>query len=258
MGTGRMLDKQRFRKKLLLGLLTSPLTLCPLVVGVTLLFAAWALSIKSGVALFAALACVLGAAGVFFTRLLLGDGKIAKAAVEEMQKEAHEAREKGLDELDRKLTEDGDSRTEASLRDLRALATAFNEARPASAGLSAGSAFDIASGVEQLFNRCVQSLARTLDLWRTAQKMVTPEAKKPILEQRESIIEDVGKSITQLGKVLAGIQGLESGGGESSELAGIREELDQRLAVAKRVEERMRSLDKEYAPGQFESPGETK
>jgi len=255
--SGRMLDKRRFRRKFLLGLLSSPLTLCPLGVGVTVLLVAWAFSIGTGVALFVAMGCILGALGTFFTRLVVGSEAISKAAVEEMQKEAHEAREKSLDELDGKLTRDGDPRTQASLRDLRALAKAFNESRTPGAGLNIESMFDIASGVEQLFNRCVQSLERTLQLWRTARKMATPEAKKPILERREGIIEDVGESIEQLGKVLVGIQGLGSGESASSELASIREELDQRLAVAKRVEERMRSLERQYDPGQFDSPGQT-
>ena len=257
MGSGKVLDKSRFRKKLLLGLLASPLTLCPLVMGVTLLLIAWAFSIKAGVVLFVAVVCILGAFGAFFTRLILGSETMEKAVIEEMRSKAHEAREAKLDELDRKLTEDGDPRTEASLRDLRALAKAFNESRTPGAGLNIESMFDIASGVEQLFNRCVQSLERTLQLWRTARKMATPEAKKPILERREGIIEDVGESIKQLGKVLVGIQGLKAGESASSELASIREELDQRLAVAKRVEERMRSLERQYDPGQFDSPGQT-
>jgi hypothetical protein len=244
-----MLAKGEFRKRLLLRLATNPFTLLPLVVGVTLLLAGWAFSMNSGALLFAAVACILGACGVFFTKLVLGNDKLTDSVVKEMQRDAHEEREKSLDELDGNLVADGDPRTEACLRDLRALAKASNEAKAPSAGLSARSTFDIASGVEELFNRCVVSLEQTLGLWRTAERMVTAEAKKPVLEQREKMIDEVKKSIAQLGKVLAGLQSLRTGEGMGAELAHIREELDERLTVAKRVEERMRSLEKQLDPG---------
>ncbi len=241
---------------MLLRLASSPLTLLPLVAGVTLLLLGWALSMNIGVLLFVAVACVLGATGVFFTRLVLGADKLADSVIQAMQKDAHEEREKSLDELDGKLVEDGDPRTEACLRDLRALTEAFNQARAPSAKLSVRCTFDIASGVEELFKRCVVSLEQTLDLWRTAERMATPQAKEPVLEKREKMIGEVGESIKQLGEVLAGLQGLRAGEGAASELASIREDLDQRLAVARRVEERMRSLERQLAPGELDSSGQ--
>ncbi len=249
-----MLDKGEFRKRLLLRLVTNPFTLLPLMVGVTVLLAGWAFGMNSGALLFGAVACMLGACGVFFTKLALGNDKLADSVIQDMQRDAHEAREKSLDELDRSLVEDGDSSTEACLRDLRALAKAFTEAGAPSAGLSAKYTFDIASGVEDLFNRCVLSLEQTLGLWRTAERMVTAEARKPVLGQREKMIDEVKESIAQLGKTLAGLQSLRMGEGMDSELAHIREELDERLTVARRVEERMRSLEKQLAPGAVTSP----
>jgi hypothetical protein len=249
-----MLDKGEFRKRLLLRLATHPLTLLPLVAGVTLLLAGWAFGMNSGALLFGAVACILGACGVFFTRLVLGNDRLADLVVQDMQRDAHEDREKSLDELDKSLVEDGDPRTEACLRDLRALATAFNEARAPSASLSASCTFDIASGVEELFKRCVLSLEQTLGFWRTAERMVTAAAKEPVLEQREKMIDEVKKSIAQLGKILAGLQSLRTGEGMGSELAHIREELDERLTVARRVEERMRSLEEQLAPGAVTPP----
>ena len=172
-----------------------------------------------------------------------------------MQKEAHREREKALDTLDRELTEDGDPRTEACLRDLRALAKAFRSAPKPSIDLKIHDAFSIAAGVEELFTRSVASLEKTLDLWRTAQSMATKDARGPVLAQREKMIEDVSESIKQLGKVLAGIEALKAGESVHSDLARIRGELDERLAVAKKVEERMRSLEKQIEPSGAEPEG---
>jgi hypothetical protein len=85
--------------------------------------------------------------------------------------------------------------------------------------------------------------------------MSTPEAREPVLAQREKMIADVTESIRQLGKVLAGIEALKAGESVHSDLARIRGELDQRLAVAKKVEERMRSLEKQIEPSGAEPEG---
>jgi hypothetical protein len=69
------------------------------------------------------------------------------------------------------------------------------------------------------------------------------------------MIADVKESVRQLGHLLAGIEGLAAGsGGEDSRLAEIRAELDQGLAVARAVAERMQALDRELA-GQQSEPG---
>jgi hypothetical protein len=234
------------RKRVLRKLLSSPGVLFLFLAGVTDLAVLWGFNIDSGLGVFAGLACILGAAGYFLSKWLLGGDKLAKEVIEEMKEEAREKNERDLDELEKRLCEDGDPRTEKNLRDLRELTRAFHESREGSLSLSSKASFEILSGVEQLFGRCVLSLEKTLQLWHTAQRMSRPEAREPILDQRERIIEDVDKSIRQMGKLLAEIQclGIEKNS-EESELARIRKELNQSLEVAKKVEERMQSLDRE-------------
>jgi hypothetical protein len=191
--------------------------------------------------------------GILLTRLLMGSENIARDILEEMEKEAITERERALDSLDQRLSADGDSRTEKSLRDLRALARAFQDDQSWLSTLNTKSTFDILAGVEQLFSRCVLSLEKSLKLWYTAREMTTDKARQPILDQRERIITDVAESIHQLGRILAGIQriGVHEGE-ENSELARIRQELDQSLQVAEIVEQRMQSIDRElnedYSP----------
>jgi len=76
--------------------------------------------------------------------------------------------------------------------------------------------------------------------------METDDAKKAIMDQREKIIDDVRESILQLGKIIAGLQHIETGAGSTdSDLARIRNELDQSLEVAKQVKKRMQEIDQE-------------
>jgi len=243
-----ILDKSKFNRKFLLGLFASPYSLVPFLVGWTDLLALWAFGLKSPPAAVAGVALILGSLGIFLTRLALGKQTIGKKVVEEMEKEAEAERERVLNELDRKLAADGVQRTEGSLRDLRALAKAFKNGRQWSDTVETGSVLEILGGVEQLFRHSVLSLEKTLELWYTARSMSTEEARRPIMKQRELIIADVGKSITHLGSILAHIQSLGVGGDtEQSQLANVRNELDQSLEVAKAVSKRMRSLDKELA-----------
>lgn len=245
----RVYDRDRFRKKYLLGLAAHPLTVVPFVTGVTALLAAWSLSLDVGVAVFAALACLLGASGTFLTRLVMGDERLSRRVIAEMQAEAAREHAARLDALDRALVEDGDPRTENCLRDLRALEKAFRELPAGGGAANTRDAFDIASGVEELFSRSVLSLEKTLELWRIARDMISDDGRRPVLAQRESIVDDVRKSIAQLGEVLVGVERLTAGAQPGFQLARLREDLDARLAVARRVEERMRSLEHDIGSG---------
>jgi len=240
-----VLDRSAFRKKLALKVFSSPATLFPIVAGITDFLALWVFGSKSGWWLFAGMAAVLGGLGIFFTRLLLDD-TASKKTVEALEQEAGKTRERALDELEQRLAADGDPRTESSLKDLRTLASVFRQGGSWTASLASRSAFDIAQGVEQLFDRCVHCLAKTLELWRIAQKMSGLEARAAILEQRERLIGEVDESIRQLGKILAGIEGIGTGQSSGdSELARLRSELDRSLEVARRVNRRMEDLDLE-------------
>jgi len=240
------INKSKFRKKYFLKLMSKPLCLFPFLVGATDLLVLWALSIPSGIGVFTGIAGILGAVGYFLTSLVTGNRVLTKTVIESIQQEALQEREKSLDELDARLTADGDSRTERNLRDLRTLATAFEDGGAWSGALNTPATIDILSGVDQLFKQCVFSLEKTLDLRYTASQIQSASARKPILVKREKIIRDVAESIQKLGKVLASIKllGMDEVSQES-ELAVIRRDLDQSLETAKKVKKRMVSLEKE-------------
>ena len=254
-----MLDEKTLKKRVWLRLLGNPLTVVPFILGMTTLAASWAMNWRPGLGLFAGVAGVLVATGSFFTRLLLFGERITQEAADDLARDEHEARQKALDALDQRLrAADDDARPETALHELRTLVKAFEEADGRDWNLNARSVFDVHSMVGQLFDQCVSSLEQTDRLWQTAQKLETAAARKPILHQREKIIAEVHSSIRQLSDALVSLQTMSSGGGSQAELTRLREELDQSLAVAKTVEERVNALVKDAVVSQREPPVQNK
>ncbi len=250
MSNDRDSSNKKIRRKILLRALSGPATLAPFVAGVTAMVGSWAAGGQPQMGVLAGLAGLVASVGIFLTKIFLNGESLAKKAVEETVQEEHAESEQALDDLDARLCEDKDPRTEAQLRDLRNLMKAFDELASAnSEGLSAVSNVEIASGVKALFDQCVQSLERSLKLYHTARRLKTPSARAPILKQREEIIEEVGSSLSQLGQVLVAIQNLGSGEGAVSELAKVGEELDQRLTVARQVERRVKAFESQLESG---------
>ena len=246
-----VLDEKRLRRKLILKLLSSPMTLVPMMAGITAIAGSWAMNVNMGVGLFLGLAGFMIAGGAFMTRLIVGGERAAKKAIEELQHETLAEQEKELDDLESRLKEDGDKRTEAALSDLRAIAEAFDGEDVWTHGLNSKSAFDIMEGVGRLFDRCVRSLEQTLHLWQLAAKMKTKDARRPILEQREEIIGEVARSISQLGKILVDVQKFEGSSETAAGLGRLRDELDQSLDFAKQVEEKVKMLDREFSTAEL-------
>lgn len=236
-----------FKSRYVLKLLASPASLVPILFGITDLLALWTFNIRSGAAAFAGLAGILGGLGIFLTRFLTGDAKTSESVVESLQNDAVKQREKALDDLDYRLCQDNDPRPEGLLRDLRVLAKLFEQDKVWTGPLKSGATMDILNGVDRMFKECVTYLEKTWELQNTADLISQAALKKPLLKQREQIIEDIAVSISHLGKILSDIKALErtSEGTKDSDLSRIREELDQSLVVAQKVSERMEALDRQ-------------
>ena len=231
------------RKKIFLRLLGHPLVIAPSVLGVTAWTAMWALSLPSGLGLFAGLAGVLGSGGVYLTRILMDDGKTARAVIAEEEQQEQKAAQAALDDLDRRLVEaDDDPRPETALRDMRALVSAFDEFAEKADSVHAPAVIEIRSRVQQIFEQTVRSLEQTLRLGETAKQLSLAAARKPLLQQRDKIIEEVEACTKQLGHTLAALQRFGSRDGSSNELSQLRDGLDQSLQIAGRVEDRLNSL----------------
>jgi hypothetical protein len=247
-----VVDAKQIRRRILVRLLSAPLTLLPFALGVTALAGSWALDLSPGAGLFAGIAGLVVAGGNFFSQLVTRGDRYAREEVERVRFDAHIAQERQLDDLDRRLRTDNDPRTETALRDLRALEKAFHELSGARDKVNHETSIDIVAGVEQLVDRCVASLEESLRLWHMARGLNSAAARKPILLHREQIIVEVGRSIEQLGKILAEMQDLGASTQTPAELARVRAELDQSLELARTVDERMKEFSAQLGRPELE------
>lgn len=222
------------------------MTVLPFVAGISTFIGAWALGLRPDLGAFAILAGGLGSAGVFLTKLITSGEDRARKAIVELQNQAHDTREKALDDLAQRLEDDRDPRTETALGDLRELARALDELdEDGYIDNDNPTVIEIKLGATQLFEQCVQSLEQSLKLWHTAQRMRTISARQPILDQRERIVEDVYRSVRDLGNLLVALQSLSVADDNSTELSRIRNELKENLEVARQVDKRLRDFENE-------------
>lgn len=238
-----MVDESQLRRRVLLRFVGSPIVIAPALVGFSAGVLSWAASWNPGLGAFAALAGLLGTAGAYLTRVIMDDGRTAQKVLAEMENEAQADSQRNLDDLDRRLVSaDQDPRPEAALRDLRALLRAFDEAAGQAPPEHQVALIEMRSQAGKLFDSSVRSLEQTMKLYDTARRLQMPDARLPLMEQRERVIEDIQAGVTQLGRTLAAVQQLTSGGQNTSHLSRLREDLDQSLRTANRVEERINSL----------------
>jgi len=238
------MDKNKLRKEIILRLLNSPVSLLPFAGGATGLIVGIVFGFN--VLAFVSFVLMLGGIGIFLTRLLQSDSKIAQAVLEEMKEEEAKERKRVLDNLYYRLKSDGDSRTESLLHTLLLLTEQFRyqlNNKNWSMKLNMQSTFDILSNVEELFNGCIRSLEQSLELWRVANSVMVKEARKPIIERREEIIKNVTESISKLSDIYAELQRITIEERGEDKLKKLRQELDDSLEIAKRVEQRLNSFD---------------
>jgi len=161
-----------------------------------------------------------------------------KKAFEGLQTEAKEAQEKSLDALAQRLQADDDPRTNKLLSELRFLNTTFDKNTAWTNALSSDLLSEINVKVGELFQQCVAHIERTLKLWNIARGLDCGTRER-ILDQRETIIQEIKSSVEQLGNVLASALSLDGKATDDTELARVRRELDQIIEAARQVEQEL-------------------
>jgi predicted nuclease with TOPRIM domain len=107
--------------------------------------------------------------------------------------------------------------------------------------------------VDRMFHVCIDHLRESYQLWRTAQRM-TGKSQENTLRQRAELIQEVEQSVSHLEQTIDQLQTVTTKRSKS-ELSRLREELDETIRVAKRVEQRTEELvenQKPYDPAEFE------
>jgi methyl-accepting chemotaxis protein len=239
------MDPGQLKRRVLLDLLAHPLTFGPALAGLSALLVAWGGDMGAGMLTFLGLSGVLASVGSFTTHWLLRSDELTRRAYESLEKEAAAEKEARLDALQRRLSADKDARDEKLLGELRQIYCRFREDTTWVTRLGQRSAVEITSKVEKLFQGCIQSLERSLDLAQAAGKMATKEGRRTALDAREKLLEEVAASIQQMAHTIDGVHALGLDQKAGDDLARIRQELDESLNVARRVEERMQSIEQE-------------
>ncbi len=238
-----MPEARSVRNKVIVRILGHPLVLAPFLAGATIGAGDVAFGGPPGIALFALIAGTLLAAGAFVTRLVADDGRTARRIWSELEANEQKARQAAIDDLDQRLTvADRDPRPETALRDLRALIAALDEIIRQDQGPESVVILEIEAKARQIFEQTLRSLEQTLRLGETAQRLLSPAARAPILAERERVIGDIEAGARQLGGTVAALQRLASGGSSQSELARLRDDLDQSLELAATVDARLQAL----------------
>jgi hypothetical protein len=242
------MEKKEIIRKLLLGPLDW-ITLAPFLAGISVGLGAWAVGQDSGIVVASSVMLVLASAGIYLNRLLFGWQENYEKIVATWRDAVEKARDAELDRLYRELAQDGDPRTEALLKDLRTLTKALMNEQSETLAMSA---FDIVSDVDKLFQRSVDYLQESLNLWQTAEDMERASIKEQLMAQRDVLIGEVEQSLENLGDVLGSVKRAAVSTHDGQRLADLREELTARLKIAEDVEERMSAMRRSTTPAQDE------
>ena len=178
-------------------------------------------------------------------RWISGGEKLTEQAWRDLQGKVRKEHVKYLRELRRQLRGDRDPRTSNMLKRLQKaydrllVSDRWREDEPNEIFA------EIRGQSHELYQSCLRLLERSLEIWKTSRDMATESARQRLRDSREQLITEVQRSIENLEQTLDHMQTsqLKQGSQLEADAARLREELNEGLAVARRVEERMEQLD---------------
>lgn len=236
------MSKWNLRNRIARRLIASPLVGIPVGLGV----ATWLV----GTLLGDDALVLLGAAGLLFgftaavSRLQRHGPQIRRAAAAKFRDGSHRNHEQFLNDLERRLQADHDERTNQHLVMLRQLHRRMHDVGIFEGDLPPIILPDVKERMKQLYRSCLSSLERSVVLREAALEMMTEAARGKLFRSRESLIGEVGTTIRHLGATLDFLQTSKLKDDNDQYLAQMRQELEFGLEVARRVEDRMSSLER--------------
>ena len=233
---------KELRNQILLDLFVTPATVVPFLLGGTLLMLS---AMLGGYSAFFGFVGILLSLGALLTNWVFNLGTISREAVSRLHKLEKKKRDSELDALDRKLVTNKDPRDQTALRNLRTLYNSFCEDL-LNKKISSSVPSNMLELIEEIFAECVHNLSRSYDIWKTS-KSLQGEIRKTLLEQRESLIEDVENSVLTLAETISEVRALKLKT-EAGEMNRLREKLLSQLQVAKATEENVAALNADLNP----------
>lgn len=240
------MDAASRRKRVMGNLFRSPAVHLPILVGSGFLGFAWLIGAPTGLPGILGMVGILSGLGIAAAKLLFGRDELVRQAEEDLRNESARDHRSYLRRLHRRLRSDKDSRTGQYLAELRRLYDRLQEAGLMGSKTSNLVLPEVRNKAEQIYRSCLSCLEQSLELWQAAQEMATDAAKEQLLASREKLLEELGESVRHLGATVDHLQaaGLRQSD-ESESLSHMREELEQGLEVARRVERRMAELTRQ-------------
>ena len=220
------------QKKVLLDIFAAPISLLPVVGGLTSLLLGWGFS--SSILLAAGAIAVLGGIGILGTRLVFGLESLTNKACEHLHNQKTQERQDRLDELESNLTKDRDPRTQRLLRDLRSIHETF--VADVESGKIAKATREVVDIVDGLFQACVANLEQSYAIYRSDRR------KKRKNEERDAIVEEVADTVDRLRDTVKQFRALEKKK-KKKDVNRLMGDLDKALEVARATEDRMASWE---------------
>jgi hypothetical protein len=236
-----MLSRKELRRQINLRIFGSPATLVPLLGGGVALASPLFFSIAPAVPIFLGITGLVAAGGNVLIQSLLSREKIVREILDESESQDHANREADLSRLHSKLSADGDARTQKLLSDLRALVGAIHEGSWRTR-LNGSAVADIQRGVDTLYNGALATLRRTLELTEMIRKLGTPAAKKTLVAERSTLIEEVIESVAELTKFMTRLDTVAVTTHTSEDLGQIVKGLESDLEIARHSMEQAAAL----------------
>ena len=210
----------------------TPVTLLPLVGGVSAMLTPLLFGMDAAVPVFLGISSVVGGSMLLALRALLGRERISRSILAEIEAERRQANEARMRALRRRLQKDGDPRTEQLLDDLLALTQVLQKDDGLLRDVNTAVASDLLAGVDALFTGCLRNLERSVELSHTLAKVSTAQARQALESDRERIIEEITASVSELSRYLSELRVLCTESAPDQELNRIRDDIDRSLKAA--------------------------
>lgn len=228
---------EALRKRILREIFIAPSVVLPVVGGASAWLLSWAGGGNDWLNL-AGLVGVLGGVGWFATRFIFQLDGISEKAMKDLAEEAVKKEEKHLNDLQKRLANDRDPRTEQYLILLRENRTEL-ERIARTPGIELRS-LEIVKQARQLFWAASDQLDQSMKMYELAQKLTGSE-KQGVLAQRERCLEEARESSEHLRDAIATFRQFADKTLER-DMDTLQLELAESIRAAKRSEERMREL----------------
>jgi hypothetical protein len=228
-------------KRVLLNMLTKPMTLVPAIGGASLLL----LSPVAGATLgFVGFCLLLVGAGVFATNAAFNMEKFSAQALAEAQEEKQRAREARLGALAENLAKARGRRSHDALQNMRTVYAEF-VADIRGGQVNVHGAGIMLDRIEELYEGCIGTLERSYKLWELGKRM-TGDGKAAVGQQRDELLAAVESSLARMVAAIGDVRALSLKAGKS-ELAEMSDRMTQQLEAAKEVERQLNELDADPA-----------